>query len=86
MVVVEIIGGARGILGRLPPTRNTRATAPVPRFNVLLLHLGNLPAECSCRFPFGLKVVRNLVCALVSQIEITFWDQKAVEKSSEWAF
>lgn len=50
------------------------ATAPVPLFNALLLHLDDLAAECSNRFPFGLEVVCDVVCALVSQVEITFWD------------
>ena len=61
-------------------------TAPVPLFNALLLHLVDLTAKCSNRFPFGFQVVCNVICALVSQAEIAFWDQEEVEKSPEWSF
>ena len=73
----------REILGRL-----TRISlVPLSRvFNALLPHLSDLPVKCGGRSSFGPKVVRNLVSALVSQIEIAFRDQKEVEKSPERTF
>ena len=63
-------------------------TAPVPFLNpnALLPHLDNLTAERSCGFPFRFEVIRNLVRALVSQIEISFRDQEEVEKSLQRTF
>jgi hypothetical protein len=51
--------------------------------NNVLLHLGDLPAKRGGRFTFALKDVRDLFCALVSQVEIAFWDKEEVEKSPE---
>ena len=63
------------------PTHQTRqvalvtlSTAPAPFPNAPHLHPGDLPAECGGRFPFQLKVVHDLICTLVSQVEIAFRD------------
>jgi hypothetical protein len=72
-----------GVTGRLP-TRPSPWTRNSSRFPIyVLLYPGGLPAECSGRFPFELKVVCNLVCALVSQVEAAFWDK---EESPERTF
>ena len=88
MVVVEIIGERPQDAGGVYETRGVasevgHATAPVPPLNVVLPHLGNLPAKCSGRVPSRLKVVRNFVCALVPQVKIAFWDEEEVEESPE---
>lgn len=85
--------GAGGGPGARLPTRWEcerwrEQTEPVPflNLNALLFHLDNFTAKCSYGFPFGFEVIRNLVRALVSQIEISFRDQEEVEKPLERTF